>query len=249
MCLLICHLGADGSLLAGANRDERYDRPAVGPFLWQTSPRVFAGRDELGGGTWLAVSERGLASAVTNRPTAGGEDASRPSRGLLPLLACRCGSSAEARETLRGHLAARRYNGFSLFVADAAGAFVVQCPGGQPDFRDVEAGLHVVANGAWDDRAEARVGRAFALLADRLEAAPAPAGGESAMAALMEVCRDHGELPDGSTLCFHGRGAGTVSSTVLAVGADGRVVRYLHADGPPCRSAYREMAVPFGARR
>ena len=86
MCLLICVRGEDGSMLLAANRDERYDRPARGPFLWPGRAGIFAGRDELAGGTWLAVSGRGIVAAVTNRPTGGGEDPARPTRGELPLL-------------------------------------------------------------------------------------------------------------------------------------------------------------------
>ena len=241
MCLLICVRGEDGWLLLAANRDERYDRPARDPFLWPGRPGIFAGRDELAGGTWLAVSDRGIAAAVMNRQTRGGDDPARPTRGELPLLACRCESAAEAKATLAAHLESTRYNGFNLFVTDAHGAFVIQSPGGQFDVRAVEPGFHVVGNAAWDDPADARVGRAQGLLAESPARLPPDGALGDALERLMRICRDHQPLPDGGSLCLHGPEAGTVSSTILALGPGQRLMRYMHAPGPPCRNAYRDL--------
>ena len=232
MCLLVCVRNADGGLLVAANRDERYDRPSRRPFLWPTDPPVLAGRDERAGGTWLAVNACGLLAAVTNRPTAGGDDPTRPSRGELPLLACRCLSAADARAALAERLADRRYNGFNLLVADAEAAFAIEAPGAAPAFRDVPPGLHAVANGAWDDPADARVARALELR----KAGPPDAD------SLAALCRDDRALPDGTSLCLHGPEAGTVSSTVLHVDSRRRLRLYLHAAGPPCRTDYLPLA-------
>ena len=244
MCLLICVRGEDGSMLLAANRDERYDRPAREPFLWPGRAGVFAGRDELAGGTWLAVSGRGVVAAVTNRPTRGGEDPARPTRGELPLLACRCASAADAKAALTAHLAATRYNGFNLFVADAEDAFVIQSPGGECEAQAVGPGAHVVGNAAWDDPADGRVGRAHAMLAESPVRMPPDGGLHEALERLMHICRDHLPLPEGGGLCLHGDAAGTVSSTILALGPDQRLMRYAHAPGPPCRTAYRDLAPP-----
>lgn len=240
MCLLICIRGRDGWLAAAVNRDERYDRPARAPFVWARSPRILAGRDELAGGTWLAVSERGLIAAVTDRPTLGGDDPSRPSRGRLPLLACRCATAAEARDALGRHLNATRYNGFNLFVADADDAFVVQSPGEEAHSEGVPPGVHVVGNGGWNDAADPRVARARTLLGQR-EISAAPGAREELLAGLTAICRDHESEPGLRTLCMHGEAAGTVSSTVLILGADRRLSRYLHAAGAPCRTDYSDL--------
>lgn len=239
MCLLICIRRSDGSLAAAANRDERHDRPTKGPFVWATRPRVLAGRDELAGGTWLAVNECGVVAAVTNRPTVGGDDPARRTRGELPLLACRCESAAAARELLVEHLTEVRHNGFNLFVGDAAGAFVVLSPGGEAAFQDVRPGVHVVANGGWNDVADPRVARARTLLTQRRISAEA--GEQELVAGLMQVCRDHETEPCAQTLCMHGGQSGTVSSTILTLGLDRCLGRYLHAPGPPCRSGYSDL--------
>jgi uncharacterized protein with NRDE domain len=244
MCLLIFVRGGDGALALAANRDERYDRPSAEPFVWPGHPRVLAGRDELAGGTWLAVNDRGAVAAVTNRPSDGGDDPARPSRGELPLLACRCASAAEARERLAERLGSTRYNGFNLLVADADAAFVIQAPGEAAAFEAVRPGIHVTANGAWDDRGDPRVGRALELL---IGLDPA-AGADELVPVLMDVCRDSQPLPNGGSLCLRGPAPGTVSSTVLTVDARRRLTHYLHATGPPCEVDYRELLAAGEAR-
>src|SRR5262249_51148300 len=72
MCLLIAMFGevADAPLIMAANRDERLDRPAVPmTVLRDHGPRILGGRDELAGGTWLAVNEHGVVAGLTNRPS------------------------------------------------------------------------------------------------------------------------------------------------------------------------------------
>src|SRR5215469_6414052 len=88
MCLLIAMSGvvADAPLIVAANRDERLDRPAVPmTVLRDAGPRVLGGRDELAGGTWLAVNEHGVVAGLTNQPAPAGRDESKRSRGELPL--------------------------------------------------------------------------------------------------------------------------------------------------------------------
>src|SRR5947208_1055522 len=96
MCLLaVFHkVHPEAPLILAANRDERLARPAEPmAVLRPEGPRVLGGRDLEAGGTWLAVSERGPAAGVTNRP--GSRRAGKRSRGELPL-ALVLGESAEA---------------------------------------------------------------------------------------------------------------------------------------------------------
>src|SRR3712207_7355353 len=46
---------------------------------------VLGGRDEVGGGTWLATNAAGVVAGLTNRPMRDGPDAAKRSRGELPL--------------------------------------------------------------------------------------------------------------------------------------------------------------------
>ncbi|MBN2614893.1 MAG: NRDE family protein [Bacteroidales bacterium] len=67
MCLIYCSLNEHPKyqLIIAANRDEFYDRPALGAHWWDT-PRILAGKDLKAGGTWLAVNRQGKFAALTN---------------------------------------------------------------------------------------------------------------------------------------------------------------------------------------
>ena len=59
--------GRPWPLLIAANRDERLDRPWQAPGRhWPEQPNIVGGRDGLGGGSWLAVNDCGVAAAVAN---------------------------------------------------------------------------------------------------------------------------------------------------------------------------------------
>jgi uncharacterized protein with NRDE domain len=66
-------------LIVAANREEARQRPTRAPFRWPEEPAIWAGRDDVAGGTWLGVNAAGLLAAVTNRPEAK-LDAARRSR-------------------------------------------------------------------------------------------------------------------------------------------------------------------------
>ena len=198
---------ADVAVTVAANRDEFRDRLADDPG--EIAPGEFAGRDRTAGGTWLAVSRRGVA-ALTNVRT-GPRDPHAPSRGALPLAA------------LAGSLPAdlTPFNGFNLLVVDDAGARVVTHEGaGTPaTLVSLEPGVHVIDNDPFG-RPSPRIVRATSLLATHT-----PDFG---------VLGDHGTSAEDG-LCHHGEVYGTVSSTMVELDRALRVVRYLHVSGPPCR--------------
>ena len=65
------------------NRSNRPAQPMT--VLRDAGPRVLGGRDQLAGGTWLAVNDAGVVAGLTNRPTKGQRDPAKRSRGELPL--------------------------------------------------------------------------------------------------------------------------------------------------------------------
>lgn len=239
MCLLICIRRYDGSLVVAANRDERRDRPADGPLVWTRRPGVLAGVDRRGGGTWLAVNPYGVVAAVTNRPTDDGEDPARPSRGELPLIAAGQTSAVRGEHAVMARLGQTRYNGFNLLIADRESAWVFQGPTAQVSLDPIWTGIHIVANGAFNDDADPRVARARTLL-DR-----APAEVDALIERLAQVCADTAPCGDRPALCVAGGEAGTVSSSILHIDADRRLGRYLHAPGPPSECDYRAIDVDF----
>lgn len=71
------------SLLAAANRDEFYERPALPAHWWADEPDVYAGRDLRGNGTWLGITRGGRFAALTNVRDPQSVRPDAPSRGAL----------------------------------------------------------------------------------------------------------------------------------------------------------------------
>jgi uncharacterized protein with NRDE domain len=234
MCLiaLFFHVARDAPLVVGANREEFYSRGGEPPRLFADGPaRFVAGRDPTSGGTWLGVNRHGVLAAVTNRRTSRRPDRPR-SRGLLvrDLLACQTASKAAAAAVRE--LDGDRYDGCNVVCADAQGATVIQA-GDWLRVRPLPIGLHVLTNGDVNDDGDARL----TLAAELLEAAR-PRSAADCVAALRGVCGRR--QPDEPPICLHGADRGTVSSSIIVVRNPIRKGVYLHAQGPPDRTAFAD---------
>jgi uncharacterized protein with NRDE domain len=104
MCTVVCRVGAVNDAfpvqmlaLRDELRSREFDLPGQ---WWPDAPGVVGGRDRQAGGTWCASNlGSGVTGVVLNRPERPVADPGAPSRGVLPLLAARCGSEwAEAIE-------------------------------------------------------------------------------------------------------------------------------------------------------
>jgi uncharacterized protein with NRDE domain len=104
-------------LVAAANRDEWFRRPAAPAGFWPDAPGVFGGRDLEANGTWMGITRTGRFAALTNfrDPAANRPDA--PSRGAL-VRAFLTGDESPRRYLESLDETAERYNGFSLLVGD-----------------------------------------------------------------------------------------------------------------------------------
>lgn len=142
-------------LIAAANRDEFYDRPASAADSWPEAPNVIAGRDLKAGGTWMGITQQGpdgaRFAAITNirGPLERRTDA--PSRGALVADFLAGDMTAEAYIT---HIAASsgRYNGFNLVLGDRGGLYWFSNRGGE-DARNgkaLEPGIYGLSNGLLD---------------------------------------------------------------------------------------------------
>jgi len=215
VCTILLRLAPDSheTVLLAANRDEFRDRLADDPA--EIAPGVFAGRDRLGGGTWLAVGRRGLAAVTNIAGAARRPDA--PSRGRLPIAAVAGG--------LPRDLGA--YSAFNLLVIDEAGARVVTHLGDGTVLgpTPLGAGLHVIVNAPFAHGESARARYAESLLDG------APPG--------FDLLATHGADADAS-LCHHGDAYGTVSATVVALDPALHVTHYLYRAGQPCRAPTRD---------
>ena len=236
MCfvLLAYRVHPEYPIILAANREERRDRPATSPHAWDTTPRIWAGRDEVARGTWLGVNERGLVVAVTNRRSEG-NDPTAPSRGGLCFGALLQPNAAAARAYVGDELARHRFNPFNLIAVDQTQAWVATS---EAKLTELTAGIHIiVSQGDVDDVRLARVRRGKRL-AERLQL-PGLALPEL-LAGLATLCANC-TAPD--PICRPGGTRGTVSSSIVAVDHASTIAAYWHAPGPPCTHGYQPISM------
>jgi Transport and Golgi organisation 2 len=252
VCTLIVYykLLADYPIVVAANRDEHYTRSARGPHTMHQHPRIYAGKDEQAGGTWLGVNEFGLVVGILNRHSPQPQDPSRRSRGLLCLdLLCKKDAHA-ARDILGAEGSAPRYNSFYMFWADFEHAHVAYNEG-EITIRELDPGRYMLTNSSLIDLASITP----AGLGDLLRG-PAPGSLDVLFGMLQEVCKTHHEIErvvdapnehrGNRALCVHASDQyGTVSSSLLAIGRKFSTSRYLHAEGAPCQTPYRDFSALF----
>ncbi|MGA3153331.1 MAG: NRDE family protein [Streptosporangiaceae bacterium] len=267
VCLLIAVSGllADAPLIVAANRDERYARPAVTmTILRESGPRILGGRDELAGGTWLAVNEHGLVAGLTNQWSPQGRDPDKKSRGELPLAFAAYRDARSAIEAVCPSLDPAAYNPCCLLVGDRQALFSVDLTGeGRPQVEDLAPGSHVLENSPLRARSAKQLQVAARLSALTGRAGRASAAGTAA--ALADVLRDHRPAIDPAAAspaasqpgtparpaallaaCVHTAEYGTRSAVIVTVPAAGPP-RLQVADGPPCQVPLRDMTTLWAA--
>ncbi|MES2126301.1 MAG: NRDE family protein [Pseudomonadota bacterium] len=139
-------------LIACANRDEFYDRPASPAGAWPDHPHIIGGRDLQAGGTWMGVNQDGPRfAAITNvrAPSERREDA--PSRGAL--VADYLTGNWTAQEYIAA-IAAREdvYNGFNLVIGDKDKLFWYsnRGTGDERNGKELAPGIYGLSNGLLD---------------------------------------------------------------------------------------------------
>lgn len=231
MCLLVLAWQSHPRyrLVVAANRDEFHERPAAPLGWWSDEPRIVAGRDLRGSGTWMGASRSGRFAVVTNFRELERPPADAPSRGDLVAGYLRADGSTtqDYLDALRVHAA--RYAGFNLLLGDGE-ALSYQSNRGDTAPRQLPPGVYGLSNHALDSpwpklvRSRERLEELlagdgvephtlFALLADRTPAD-------------LDETPDTGLPPDweralSSPFVIHER-YGTRCSTVLLVTHDGQ---------------------------
>lgn len=144
-------------IIACANRDEFYARPATAAAPWPDAPHVIAGRDLQGGGSWMGLSLLGehgpRFAALTNIRGPGEHRDNAPSRGDLVAQFLR--SSISAADYLAA-LDARedRYNGYNLVLGDRTALYWYSNRAGNDprNGQALEPGrMYGISNGLLDD--------------------------------------------------------------------------------------------------
>jgi uncharacterized protein with NRDE domain len=170
MCLiaLALEVSPEQPLVLVANRDERYARATAPAAEWSDPPGIIAGRDLLGGGTWLGVTREGAWAAVTNFYEAAPPRLDARTRGELVSGFLASGRSPE--EFLAEILpAAGEYNGFNLLVGIGAEGWWFSNRGSEGPVR-LGAGVYALSNHLldtpWPKVERAREGLRSLLAAD-----------------------------------------------------------------------------------
>ena len=258
VCLLVFswQIESEYPLVVAANRDERLDRPACSLcVLRQSNPRILGGRDELAGGTWLAVNRLGVVAGLTNRPAPGGRDLTKRSRGELPVMLAVHATADDAVSHLLDTVVAGQYNPAWLLVGDRRSLWYVELATDlAPTARPLEPGVHVLENVALGDPS-AKADRIRSLV----PGADAEGAGRSLWPVLPSILADHVLPPGageatfgadrsprpGATLaaCVHTEEYGTRSAAMVRIGAASSADPEMWvADGPPCTSPWVDVS-------
>jgi uncharacterized protein with NRDE domain len=227
-----------------ANRDELYARPAAPPQL--DAAGIAGGIDLQEGGTWLAVKANGRFAAVTNQRAAVVRVPGLRSRGHVVRAAL---AERDPDVAVRA-MDPRAYNSMNLVYGDATAVRVAyfRHDTGTVEIDELPPGVWVLCNDRIDSPDFPRGQRLAGVLTANADvpwriARPRIA---AALGSHARVPVDDAPLPPPLTrelaeamtaLCIHSPLYGTRSSAILAL-APGRVIEYLHAEGPPCTAPF-----------
>ena len=242
VCLLVVasRVVTGDPLIVGANRDEVLERPSTAvTVLDEGPPRVVGGRDELSGGTWLAVNEHGVCAGLTNQPLGDAKDPSKRSRGELPTALARHATAAEAVEALLAAFHPADYNGSWLLVGDRTSLFFVDFTGSGDGLAfELPPGIHVLEN-----RALGETSPKVDLVREALDSSPT-SDGRQVEHAFRRILTDHrnpeGDVRPNAANCVHLETFGTRSSCIVRVPSGSGPPRLWVADGPPCTTPYED---------
>ena len=127
-------------MVAIGNRDELHERASAPLARWKDAD-ILAGRDLVGGGTWLGVSEPSRFALITNRRGFGDPDRTKRSRGELATALLR-GDDVPAP--------LQSYNAFNMLAAGPGGlAYLTNRP--EPLRAPLGHGVYGLSNGALDE--------------------------------------------------------------------------------------------------
>jgi uncharacterized protein with NRDE domain len=254
MCLLIVvsRVVEGMPLIVAANRDERRNRATVpmGRLDDGGELAVLGGRDEVGGGTWLATNEAGVVAGLTNRPLRDGPNAAKRSRGELPLALARYPTAMTAVEAFGAVIDPSAYNPSWLLVADRDDVFFVDVTGTERVVvEQLEPGTHVLENRTLRE-ASPKVDRVHELVDPVLDGPPGVL-----LDTLPTLLADHrvppGEAPTDTNnprlaraaraICVHADedDYGTRSSAVITVADGPAPPRLRWTDDAPCQAQWR----------
>jgi hypothetical protein len=249
MCTAILSIEPGAPLLLAGVRDELFDRAWQPPGRhWPDHPRLIGGLDLQAGGTWLAVApELRRVGCVLNARGRMAPQASRRSRGVLPLLAAEQGKLEPA--------GLADFDPFHVLSAEPERAVMWSWDGRELAERELGPGVHMVVNSGVDgdlrgarDHERERV--CYFLPLFREAERPVPGWGgpaERAWGAWLPLLNGGGLSPaDPRALIVRreiasGRAWGTTSISLVALSPGGLRYDFTAAPGDP--AAWQQVPV------
>ncbi|AIT79337.1 NRDE family protein [Novosphingobium pentaromativorans] len=204
----------DWLLVAIGNRDEFHARPAAPLAPWNDGSGIIAGKDLLGGGTWLGLSEAGRFALLTNHRVPEGSRPGRPSRGKLVT------DLLEGREPE----GLGQMNAFNLVEADHGEArFHTNYP--RLESRRLTRGIHGLSNGGfdvpWPKTVQLQQALAAWLKQSAAEIAPLLASLRSDTPPAETAPIENGPEPQSAPVFIRNETYGTRCSTVVTIARSG----------------------------
>jgi uncharacterized protein with NRDE domain len=237
MCLLAIQYRVvpESPILVAANREEFFDRRSSAPSIQSGKPRILCPVDQRSGGTWLGVNQHGVFVGICNRRTLEPLGSNR-SRGLLVKEVLKAGSSRSAVEKALDEFQKHQFEACNLVIADRDQAFAIHHET-ENEVVDLHPGLNIIGARNMNDPRDERVQLANRLLT--LQTLDSPV--KFLAVASKVFARSPNPLARAS-MVVRGADYGTVSSTLIALGAKPRDAIYQYADGPADESRYEDFS-------
>jgi uncharacterized protein with NRDE domain len=235
MCLLAIQyrVVSESPILVAANREEFFDRRSTAPAIQSGKPRILCPTDQRNGGTWLGVNQHGVFVGICNRRTMEPLGSNR-SRGLLCKEALKSTSSHKALERVLEEFNKHQFEACNLVVADREAGFVVHHET-ENEVVEMQSGLNIIGGRNLNDPRDERVQLASRLLT--LQTLDSPV---KFLAVASKVFARSPSPTGRANMVLRGADYGTVSSTLIALGAKPRDAIYQYSDGPADEARYED---------
>ena len=230
MCLIVFawQLMPATPLIAAANRDAFYDRPALPAGWWEDHTDIYAGRDLHAGGTWMGVTRCSRFAAITNIRAPSERRTDVPSRGHLvkDYLA----SSFTPQEYIEQiSQETDHYNGFNLLVGNRDTLIWYSNRGqanpfnGKPLYPGIYGLSNALLNDPWHKVVKTRANFGSLLCTSAPDEAYFDMLSDSTLAPDNRLPETGVDLPTErmlSAVCIHSPGYGTRSSSLVRLHAE-----------------------------
>jgi len=241
ICLLIGRVkpGSAIPLVLASNRDEQYDRSSEPARVRDGHEYSYiAPRDQVGGGTWIGINQRGLFSALTN-PLEPDQTYERSRGELVQRVLEKTEDFSEVQEEL-DRVEPNRYGPFTLVVVLPEGVVSVSHQRNQTfHWNKYEKGEFILSSEKGLEFFEPGQWERFPWRRNSRREDP-----ENLRGRLQEFCKRTGPFRHRDAICREGEKAGTVSSSILMILPDESRFEFDFAAGSPCDTPYRSVSIP-----